>query len=297
MLGVSALVHTGLGFAVVGAESEHWQATEPKASLASPLRTETRGGDTFDVDAISSEGHAAEQVGASSGAPEPGAPQAPVVPPAVHIPAADSVDAPADSGARPSRPPRPVPVPVAAASALSGGPAAAPATDGAASETTGQRYGARGLPPGVRDLGSAFTRAIPAAVSRDPIWQEHAVGKAGSFVVRLELGSEGRVAESRLVLRPNERVPAEIERLERRVTALLGGGQFALPPSAGRQKVQLLLVEVELSDGAPRAGAAPHEVVELGFAPPNELTPGRAYFTLGSGRHFEANVTLLAAPD
>ncbi len=294
MLGVSALVHLGLGLALVAAKSRHWEPAEPESPALAP-RTETWGGDTFAVDAVTSEGHAAEQWGASSGETKPlPAPPAAFVTPAV-TPAANAVDAPFDSGPKAPASSQPMPrVPVAVSPPAGG---SAPATDGVASETTGQGYGARGLPPGVRDLGSAFTRAIPAAVSRDPVWQEHALGKAGSFVVRLELGSEGRVAESRLVLRPSERVPAEIERLERRVTALLGGGQFALPPSAGRQKVQLLLVEVELSDGPPRAGAAPQEVVELGFAPPNELTPGRAYFTLGSGRHFEASVTLLAAPD
>jgi hypothetical protein len=40
----------------------------------------------------------------------------------------------------------------------------------------------------------------------------------------------------------------------------------------------------------------PAELVERGFEPPRGGTPGRAYFTLASGRHFEARVEVLAEP-
>ena len=37
-------------------------------------------------------------------------------------------------------------------------------------------------------------------------------------------------------------------------------------------------------------------IVERGFEPPRGNAPGRAYFTLASGRHFEAKVEVLGAP-
>ena len=43
-------------------------------------------------------------------------------------------------------------------------------------------------------------------------------------------------------------------------------------------------------------GDDPAQLVERGFDPPRGATPGRAYFTLASGRHFEANVQVLARP-
>ncbi|HSC88221.1 MAG TPA: hypothetical protein VLC09_13150, partial [Polyangiaceae bacterium] len=101
-------------------------------------------------------------------------------------------------------------------------------------------FGATGLPAGVRDLGTAFTRAIPPAASRDAAFVSSAPGDLGTIRIRLALGEEGRISSTTVVRRPGEEVPASLERLATRVVALLGGGQFALRDRVGRAGEQTL---------------------------------------------------------
>jgi hypothetical protein len=82
--------------------------------------------------------------------------------------------------------------------------------------------------------------------------------------------------------------------LRERVVALLGAGLFALQNnvSAGSG---LFRITITLSDRAVKEEADPAELVERGFDPPRGSQAGRAYFTLASGRHFEARVEVLNA--
>jgi hypothetical protein len=75
----------------------------------------------------------------------------------------------------------------------------------------------------------------------------------------------------------------------------LGGGLFALQNNgaAGRD---LFRITITLSDRAVKEESEPAELVERGFEPPRGGAPGRAYFTLASGRHFEARVEVLGSP-
>jgi hypothetical protein len=79
------------------------------------------------------------------------------------------------------------------------------------------------------------------------------------------------------------------------VVALLGGGLFALENHLGAGR-ELLRLTITLSDRPVHADDDPAQLVERGFEPPRGAAPGRAYFTLASGRHFEAKVQILASP-
>jgi hypothetical protein len=76
--------------------------------------------------------------------------------------------------------------------------------------------------------------------------------------------------------------------------ALLGAGLFALQNhvTAG---YGVFRITITLSDHALKDEGEPAELVERGFEPPSGTQPGRAYFTLASGRHFEARVEILNA--
>jgi hypothetical protein len=88
--------------------------------------------------------------------------------------------------------------------------------------------------------------------------------------------------------------PEQFMHLRERVVALLGAGLFALQNnvSAG---YGVFRITITLSDRAVKAEGEPAELVERGFDPPSATQAGRAYFTLASGRHFEARVELLNA--
>jgi len=161
--------------------------------------------------------------------------------------------------------------------------------------TTGT-FGSQDLPPGVRSLPSAFARAIPPATGADPIWQSLPTGTQKPFILAVEVDAEGHIADAKILgAHDGESTPPQFEHLRQRVIALLGGGLFALQNNgaAGRD---LFRITITLSDRAVKEESEPAELVERGFDPPRGNAPGRAYFTLASGRHFEAKVEVLGAP-
>jgi hypothetical protein len=201
---------------------------------------------------------------------------------------------------RPERP-RPRPRPRKAADPSSGITSAAmpEAAAGRHAQDTAAATGAFGsqeLPPGVRSLPSAFARAIPPATGADPIWQSLPPGTQKPFILAIEVDGSGHIASSKILgSHDGEELPAQVEHLRQRVIALLGGGLFALQNNgtAGRD---LFRITITLSDRAVKEDSAPAELVERGFEPPRGAAPGRAYFTLASGRHFEARVEVLGSP-
>src|SRR5882724_5896656 len=75
--------------------------------------------------------------------------------------------------------------------------AAAAATPGADAPTIGApaagTFGQEGLAPGVRRLGYAFTRAIPAATPADSAWRELPVGHVGTIRIELEVDHDNHL--------------------------------------------------------------------------------------------------------
>lgn len=166
---------------------------------------------------------------------------------------------------------------------------------GAGAPATGA-FGSEGLPPGVRSLPSAFTRAIPPATGADPIWQTLPTGSLRPFTIAIQVGEDGHI-QSADVLKERDGSAAEPPalHLRERVQALLGGGLFALQNEVGAGRA-LFRVTITLSDRAVHDEDHPAELVERGFDPPRGASAGRAYFTLASGRHFEARVLVLNRP-
>jgi hypothetical protein len=176
------------------------------------------------------------------------------------------------------------------------GSAVSSAAEGSGKPDTQAATGAFGsdeLPPGVLRLPSAFTRAIPPATGADPLWQTLPVGKQRPFTIAVQVDADGHIRGSRILDdREGSLPPEQFVHLRERVVALLGAGLFALhnQVSAG---YGVFRITITLSDRAVREEGEPAELVERGFDPPRGAQAGRAYFTLASGRHFEAKVEVL----
>jgi hypothetical protein len=173
--------------------------------------------------------------------------------------------------------------------------AAAPAA-GAEASTSGKpgagTFGQEGLAPGVRRLGYAFTRAIPAATPADSAWRELPSGHVGTIRIELEVDANNRLgALKHWQARPGEPAPpAVLERMVERTLLLLRAGQFALSGS-NQPGSERLTIDVELRDG-PADDEATDDVVNKGFEGATPGHPGKAHFRYGTGRRFEAKVTI-----
>jgi hypothetical protein len=248
------------------------------------------------------------EVAATPGAPEPSPESAseppvdvkslPVEPAPVVVsqPHADAEPALAKPVAPPSpptkprlRPRRPVPPAAAAPEAPRGSEAP---TSGAPAAGT---FGQEGLAAGVRRLGYAFTRAIPAATPADSAWRDLPVGHVGTIRIELEVDENNRLGNmKRWQARPGEPAPpAALERLVERTLMLLRAGQFALSGSnqAGSER---LVIDVQLRDEAAEEDPV-SEVVQKKFDGATPTHPGKAYFRYGTGRAFEAKVTIVSS--
>jgi hypothetical protein len=233
-----------------------------------------------------------EAAEATAPAPEPAAPE----PPATSTEATPSVPPTPQPKPASSAPPKLRTAPSRAtkpAAAPSEGAVASTASTGAPSAGT---FGSEGLAPGVRRLGYAFTRAIPAATPADAAWRELPVGMVGTIRVQLTVDEAGKLGELELWrARPGEPdPPAVLRRMVERTLLLLRAGQFALSGSngAGRER---LTIEVRLRDEAPDEEGS-EVVVQKKFEGATPGHPGYASFRYGTGRVFEAKVTTTPAP-
>jgi hypothetical protein len=203
----------------------------------------------------------------------------------------DDVTAPPPRPARKPRDERSKRPPTSAAAPTSASGSEAPTSGAPAAGTFGQE----GLAPGVRRLGYAFTRAIPAATPADAEWHELPAGHVGTIRIELEVDENNRLGE---VLRWQARAgepapPAILQRLVERTLILLRAGQFALSGS-NQPGTERLVIDVQLRDGAAE-GEGARVVVQKGFEGATPGHPGRAHFRYGSGRAVEAKVTIVPA--
>ena len=184
----------------------------------------------------------------------------------------------------------------AAATPASG--AEAPAS-GAEAPTSGApaagTFGQEGLAPGVRRLGYAFTRAIPAASPADSAWRDLPAGHVGTIRIELAVDESNRLgALKRWQARPGEPAPpAALERMVERTLILLRAGQFALSGS-NQPGSERLVIDVWLRDEAAEDDAVT-DVVQKKFDGASPGHPGKAYFRYGTGRAFEAKVTVASS--
>jgi hypothetical protein len=283
-------------FLVVRSSAVQRDATRP--------RPDAWQGNAVEVDAIATPEAAPSIANAADSAIESAAAAAAVAartpapaeppPPSPEAASTGPAEPPAPSKPRPRPRPRPVPVTPA-----SGAESRAEASTGSHQATTSAAtgaFGAEGLPIGVRSLPGAFARAIPPATGADPIWQTLPVGSQRPFTLMVRVDAEGHISEAKLLeSHDGQDAPPQFVHLRDRVIALLGGGLFALQNNSVAG-TDLFRITITLSDRAVREESEPAELVERGFEPPRGRAPGRAYFTLASGRHFEAKIEVLGVP-
>jgi hypothetical protein len=77
-----------------------------------------------------------------------------------------------------------------------------------------------------------------------------------------------------------------------RTVILLKSGRFALSRADPGSKTEVLRIEVSISMKEPSEGFEASHAVRLGFEPPNAGRRGKAFFTLASGRHVEAWISV-----
>ncbi|WP_441288138.1 hypothetical protein ACSRUE_39975 [Sorangium sp. KYC3313] len=144
-----------------------------------------------------------------------------------------------------------------AANGEAGAPArsAAARTSAGAGEDGEGDFGAAGV-SAVRNLGRAFTRAIPPACQADPIWATLPPGSAGKARFVIDIDDAGHIATWRP--EPGGEEPARhLSNLAKRTLALLGGGTFAVARgavTAGKQTLEVSAV-VRVGEGAGETGA------------------------------------------
>ena len=156
-------------------------------------------------------------------------------------------------------------------------------------------FGQEGLAPGVRRLGYAFTRAIPAATPADAAWRELPAGRVGTVRIELAVDESNHLGELKhWQAHPGEAPPpAVLERMVERTMLLLRAGQFALSGS-NQPGSERIVIDVTLRDAAADEDASDN-VVNKGFDGATPGHPGRAHFRYGTGRTFEAKVTIVSS--
>jgi outer membrane biosynthesis protein TonB len=214
--------------------------------------------------------------------------------------APDSSDKPADQDKpvakdEPSPEPEKKPAKTAKRPKATPPPAAAPANADGSADGTGKSagsgsFGAEGTAV-VRDLGKAFTRALPAASSADKTWGALAAGSSGTIEVAVAIGEEGKITGYEVL---SKDPPAFLLSAVKRTVDMLKFGSFVRPgetATAGRNVFRLI---AEVSDRSVTeddvSGAA-----AFGLGSTWEGRKGTAHFTQASGKHVEMTVEFVRA--
>jgi hypothetical protein len=164
---------------------------------------------------------------------------------------------------------------------------AASVTSATASGSSAEPFGAQGLPPGVRHLPKAFTRALSIADRGDPRWLTLPAGPAGEARIELPVAEDGKLGElSYTDQDERDKLAPVVRHLLENTRLLLESGHFSLDSASLRAGVERLRVRVEVVE-PPAAGDSegdPNELKELEYEPPTHGKPGRGSFALNSGR-------------
>jgi hypothetical protein len=155
----------------------------------------------------------------------------------------------------------------------------------------GGTYGAAGPLEGIRDLGRAFTRALPAAaLEMDAAWRSLPWGAGAEARITFTLGEKGELVDAKI---HDPQPPSYLAVLLRRSVLLLKRGHFALQANQQAPGEQTFRVSVRLSRRAPSDNpfAEPYHIMQRGFTAPTPDRPGHAFFTSASGRHVDLTVT------
>ena len=132
----------------------------------------------------------------------------------------------------------------------------------------------------MRDLGRAFTRAIPVASQADPIWSRLPAGDGGKIEVLIRVDDSGRIGG----FEPTHRDPPKhLVDLVKRTVAYLEVGTFALRGQVGAG-AEVLALSARLTDEA-----ASDDELEFKF----DGKRGKASFRQASGRRVDIDVRVV----
>jgi hypothetical protein len=181
------------------------------------------------------------------------------------------------------------------ASATNGSPTATPSAaasgEGFAS-SAGDAFGMAGLPPGVRHLPKAFTRALNQGSWRVAGFRTVPAGKLCEGHVAIAVGADRRLGELEYP-RDEERraLPALCRTMFENAHRLVANGEFSLDPKRLTDGTMRLRVEVHVSDGEPPTESdAPNELFSESYETPGAGKRGRSTFIFNSGRRVDAFV-------
>jgi hypothetical protein len=179
------------------------------------------------------------------------------------------------------------------ASATSAAPASA--ASGATGGATGDAFGVAGLPPGVRHLPHAFTRALSQGSWGVAGFRSAATGALCDVHVSIVLNDNKTVGpleypkdDERATLAPLCRTMFE------NAYRLVEHGEFSLDASRLTAGAMHLRIEVAVSDGEPRpdSDGEPNALWSESKEAPAHEKRGRSTFVLNSGRRVDAFVNL-----
>ena len=185
-----------------------------------------------------------------------------------------------------SRPPKPPVAPAASGSAAPVASAAGSAVPGDGAGTAGT-FGSEGA-ASVRDLGRAFTRAIPAACSADPVWGKASSGDTFTLTALVHVDAAGHVTGAEPV---GADPPKALVNVLSRTVPILQGGTFAVSGGAVTAGTETIELHAVVSDKA--AGEAEGAKAELEFKYDAATKRGKASFTQTGGRHVDITVHLV----
>jgi hypothetical protein len=146
-------------------------------------------------------------------------------------------------------------------------------------------FGAEGA-AGIRAFGSAFAQTLPMAVSPDEGWKALPVGAAGHLDLRVRVDPDGHVVADPI----DPRVAQHWRALVDRMLPMLRSGRFAFSTTQAGG-VALLHLTATVSKVDPDAHG-PGTVFGLGNDPAAPGVPGRGYWTLDNGKHYEVVIRL-----
>lgn len=181
---------------------------------------------------------------------------------------------------------------VASAATPSASTTDAPTTN-APSTTAGDAFGMTGLPPGVRHLPKAYTRALNQGSWRVAGFRTVPSGKLCEAHVSIAVGGDRRLGE--LQYRKDEErdaLPPLCRTMFENGQRLVANGEFSLDPKRLTDGVLRLRIEVHVTDGEPRAESedSPNELWSESYESPSAGKRGRSTFVLNSGRRVDALV-------
>jgi hypothetical protein len=179
----------------------------------------------------------------------------------------------------------------------------APSRDGASVSTaetpsngSPTPFGAVGLPPVVRHLPRAFTRAVALANRGDAAWRTLPPGVVGEASVTLPVEDSGALGSLSFDdARERDRLLPAVRRLLDNTVLLLAAGRFSLNARELSGGVMRVRVRVEILEQSALADpdVDPNELNAIDYEPPQAGKPGHGAFLLNSGRRVICWVTPL----